>query len=249
MDMLGFRNAIMENDNGIEKRNVLTLNFDVSEQIIRDMFYGENVNVNFLWMSDSFMLSTDISHINELLEYMFEIQRNMLISSLPVRGAICIGRLHHENNIWGEALVRAVELEETQSKYPRIIISNDDYNVLQIKQEYLPYFKTDSALPDYKYLEPISYQLDKCLKNAFMNENGIWAVLNILLETIEEQCQKNSCNEGVYAKWKWLANEYKKVILQKEQIIYEALKIDYNAGMKPQSVKDCIQRLDKIIRS
>lgn len=77
MDMLGFRNAIMENDNGIEKRNVLTLNFDVSEQIIRDMFYGENVNVNFLWMSDSFMLSTDISHINELLEYMLEIQRNI----------------------------------------------------------------------------------------------------------------------------------------------------------------------------
>lgn len=50
--------------------------------------FGDDDSVKFLWMSDSFMLSTDILHINDLLWYMFEIQRDMLLAALPIRGAI-----------------------------------------------------------------------------------------------------------------------------------------------------------------
>ena len=115
MDMLGFRNVIMENDGNQKESKDIILDFPVLKEIICDMFDSEECKINFLWMSDSFMLSTDIANINELLECMFSIQKDMLISGLPVRGAICIGNLNHTENIWGEALVRAVEIEEQKS--------------------------------------------------------------------------------------------------------------------------------------
>ena len=250
MDMLGFRNAIMDN-NGNLLSAVITLNFEAFENIIRDMFFSEEENnpVKFLWMSDSFMLSTDISHINELLSYMFEIQKQTFISALPVRGAICIGNLHHDKNIWGEALVRAVQLEETISKYPRIIISNDDYERLSIQQEYTRYFKSfyGDDEKNYKYINPISHHLDECLGNAFRNSNGIWAVLDISIGTIEDQIKKYSNVSKVSDKWIWLAQECKSALQDNEQIICEALKIDQIAGMRPQDYDTCLKRLDKII--
>ena len=165
MDMLGFRNVVCEDDDGTDELNVIKMNFQTLENSICELF-GDDESVKFLWMSDSFMLSTDIPHINDLLWYMFEIQRDMLLAALPIRGAIYIGNLHHEKNIWGEALVHAVEIEETKSVYPRILIRDADFIRLSVSAEYATYFKSDAEIPGYRYVEPISRYFDGCLKNA-----------------------------------------------------------------------------------
>lgn len=249
MDMLGFRNAILENDNDEEKRNEVVVTFPAIEKILKDMFPdGNNGPVRFLWMSDSFMLSSNIADVNDLLWYMFEIQHVMLISDLPVRGALCIGRLYHEKNIWGEALVRAVEIEETKSIYPRILVEEKDFVRLPISEEYQKYFKSDSETPGYKYVEPISYSFDCALNNAFSDSNGIWSSINVLTSHIEQQYLKASGNESVQKKWKWLANVFISVICKNKSRIEEALIIDQQVGMQAQTYDECIARLHRIVQ-
>lgn len=248
MDMLGFRNAILENDDGTEKRNVVKTDFSALGRKICEMFDEEDDPVKFLWMSDSFMLSTDIEHINDLLWDMFEIQKDMLITGLPVRGAICIGNLYHEKNIWGEALVRAVEIEETKSIYPRILISNDDFARLPISEEYVSYFKSDEETPGYKYVEPISHHFEKCLDNAFSNSNGIWGVLNVQISDIEKQYNKICSFPSVCEKWKWLASVCISVFQNKEELIRQALEIDKAANRYVQTFEECMERLNAIIK-
>ena len=253
MDMLGFRNAILENDNGEEKQNELVMVFPAMERILRDMFPddnpdGNNGSVRFLWMSDSFMLSSDLADVNDLLWYMFEIQHDMLISDLPVRGALCIGRLYHEKNIWGEALVRAVEIEETKSIYPRILVDEKDFVRLPISEEYQKYFKSDSETPGYKYVEPISYYFDCALNNAFSGSNGIWSSIDVLTSHIDQQYLKTSGNESVQKKWKWLANVFIAVIRKNESSIKKALIIDQQAGRQVQTYDECIARLHRIVQ-
>lgn len=247
MDMLGFRNAIRENDDSTEKSNVITTNFPALERIICEMFCDEDSSVKFLWASDSFMLSTDIPNINDLLWYMFEIQKDLLITGLPVRGAICVGNLHHEKNIWGEALVRAVEIENTKSIYPRILIHKKDLEKLPVSEEYAIYFKSDIELRDYKYVDPISYNFDRCLKNAFVNSNGIWAMLNVLISDIEEQLTKNSSIPNVCEKWKWIACVCITVFKSNEEKIRQALEIDKAINMPIQTFDECMERLNTMI--
>lgn len=249
MDMLGFRNAILENDNGKEKKNELVADFPAMERILQDMFPDDNDgSVRFLWMSDSFMLSSDIADVNDLLWYMFEIQHDMFISGLPVRGALCVGRLYHENNIWGEALVRAVEIEETRSIYPRILVEEKDFVRLPISEEYQKYFKSDCETPGDKYVEPISYHFDRALNNAFSGSNGIWSSINVLTSHIEEQHLKASGNESVQKKWKWLANVFISVIRENESSIKKALIIDQQAGMQVQTYDECVARVHRIVQ-
>lgn len=248
MDMLGFRNAIRENDDGTPKINAITTNFPVLEKIIREMFCEDDDIVKFLWMSDSLMLSTDISHINDLLWYMFEIQKDMLLTGLPVRGAICIGNLYHEKNIWGEALVRAVEIEETKSIYPRILIHDDDFAKLQISEEYTPYFKSDNETPNYKYIDPISFNFDRCMENAFVNSNGIWATLNVLISDIEKQYEKYCSNVSVREKWKWLASVCISIFQRNEDKIRQALELNKSTNMRIQTFDECMERLDAILK-
>lgn len=249
MDMLGFRNAILENDNGKEKKNELVADFPAMERILQDMFPGDNDgSVRFLWMSDSFMLSSDIADVNDLLWYMFEIQHDMFISGLPVRGALCVGRLYHENNIWGESLVRAVEIEETRSIYPRILVEEKDFVRLPISEEYQKYFKSDCETPGYKYVEPISYHFDRALNNAFSGSNGIWSSINVLTSHIEQQYLKASGNESVQKKWKWLANVFISVIRENESSIKKALIIDQQAGMQVQTYDECVARVHRIVQ-
>lgn len=247
MDMLGFRNVICEDDDGTEKLNEIKMNFQALEKNICEMF-GDDDSVKFLWMSDSFMLSTDILHINDLLWYMFEIQRDMLLAALPIRGAIYIGNLHHEKNIWGEALVHAVEIEETKSVYPRVLIRDEDFARLTISEEYAPYFKSDAETPGYRYVEPISCFFDNCLKNAMVNSNGIWAVMNVLISDIEDQYRKYCSNVSVRDKWKWIANVCMSVFQNNEELIRKALEIDRAANMQIQTFEECMNRLNAIVR-
>lgn len=247
MDMLGFRNVICEDDDGTEKLNELKMNFQSLERDIRESF-SDNGSVKFLWMSDSFMLSTDIPHINELLRYMFGMQKETLLVELPVRGAICIGNLYHEENILGKALVHAVEIEETKSIYPRILICNEDFERLNISTEYLPYFKTDVEIPGYRYVEPISFLFDSNLNKALEKETGIWPTMNVLISMIEDQYQKYCSNVSVREKWKWLANVCISVLQSNEERIRQALEMDKATNMQAQTFEKCMERLNAIIK-
>ena len=247
MDMLGFRNAIMENDSKRTENDDITLVFPNLKKIICKMFDYQECKVKFLWMSDSFMLSTDIVNINELLECMFSIQKDMLISGLPVRGAICIGNLHHKENIWGEALVRAVEIEEQRSCYPQILISNEDFEQLPVSLNNKKYFKESSTIPDFKYIDPIANYVDKCIENAFKDENGIWGVLNTLISDFEDQCYKHREKKRVREKWEWLAKVLMTEMKKHEKTIRAALEIDSQCNAQPNSFEKCLERLETLI--
>ena len=172
----------------------------------------------------------------------------MLLAALPIRGAIYIGNLHHEKNIWGEALVHAVEIEETKSVYPRVLIRDEDFNRLTISAEYAPYFKSDVETPGYKYVEPVSFYFDSYLKNAVENSYGIWSLLDVLISDIEDQYRKYCSNVSVRDKWKWLANVCISVFQNNEKLIQKALEVDKAANMQIQTFEECMNRLNAIVR-
>ena len=207
MDILGFSNLILTNDAmSIESRKgKLTLDYARFADYIED-FYSSDDTMKILWMSDSFMISSDIDHVNDVMNCFFALHHDMITSGLPLRGAICVGNLYHEHNIWGEALVRAAELEKNKCIFPRIIISENDLSRLPINDSYRPYIKDTHDIKGYDYLDAMAFDFDDTLSRAEKQDNiGMSALIHVLSEWVAENLSASQGNEKIRLKWRWLA--------------------------------------------
>lgn len=74
------------------------------------------------------------------------------------RGAVVVGELYHRDNIvFGPALIEAVRLEESEAFYPRIIISDEAFELI----------KADGVLSDCRYMPVIEDQTGRMVVNPF----------------------------------------------------------------------------------
>lgn len=85
--------------------------------------------------SDSIIISYSIEKeyiqwsFTELIETINYLQNELINRGYLIRGAITIGELFHKKEIcFGQGLVRAIVLEATSAKYPRVIIDNNTSN-------------------------------------------------------------------------------------------------------------------------
>lgn len=246
MDILGFSNLVKENDiDGLESKEKFKNIFD----LINDFYTKQDdedpernyPEIKFLWMSDTIVVSAEIVDAEAVINNLLDIQHDLLCSGLPVRGAICIGRLYHEENIWGEALVRAAEIEKKYSIYPRILITNEDYRKISLSEEVKKYFINDESNSNYRYIEPVSNELDRAIENEYVYLN-----IEKIFSMIEANYYKNMHIEKIAVKWEWLAKITKRSLMQREKEIKDILNKEQKENKSVSSYEEYIERLSRI---
>lgn len=98
----------------------------------------------FSSFSDNVVASSDLDSKNvwAVLYFCANLQWLMIVQGYLCRGAITTGLLHHSAKaIFGSGLVEAYNLEREVAKYPRIIISDDAYEILAKGADEVPDLK------------------------------------------------------------------------------------------------------------
>ena len=130
-DVLGYKNAFEKPEEHKQFLFNMLLSTDSIESIIRN----ENtyIQVQYRTYSDNFLLFFEKGNVGEyealklLSTIARKIQMKFLIDhKIIVRGGITIGEFYADDKmVFGQGLIRAVELEDKIAKYPRIIIDNE----------------------------------------------------------------------------------------------------------------------------
>ena len=242
-DILGFSNLIKTYDGiGInvdgEQEDDIILEFSSFADYLNEKINCCFSSLKYLWMSDSFAISSDLNNVDAVIECFFNIQHDMICSGMVLRGAICVGNLYHEDNIWGEALVRAVEIEKNKCEYPRVLISDKDFKKLKISEKYNKYISKTDDKEEYWFIDPFEYEIEKILNGKDPNI-VIWPSLNQTIKMIEHG-MSNSDNE-IHKKWAWLANRMA-VSLDKHKYKIDKMLIE-EKSINAVGVDNCLERL------
>lgn len=223
LDILGYKNLIMnasqksENDylrevhslmatlsSFIENRNqqLDSLDeFDLKMSSFKSLVFSDNIMFFAPYTSEIDMLNLSGNLIYGLCEFLFQYPKGELF----FRGAVTAGSLYYDENlhfVFGSGLIRAYELEQTEAKYPRIIIDNclKPSNILvgwtQDSEEkwYIDYLTLAYArlCDDQNGVPPMTKE--KALFHLREHK-----------ESIQLALIKYQENEEVYPKYKWLA--------------------------------------------
>lgn len=151
-DIIGFSNAVMENENvTMADKDCLIYNLEAMfNHFTRNYSSGkqEQLNIKLLWVSDSIVISTPKENVNQLFRVLVDITNTLYCIGFLLRGAIGLGKLYHENNIWGPALIDAVEMESGIAVYPRVILRESILYSLNIGPKYKDFIEI-SETPGY----------------------------------------------------------------------------------------------------
>ena len=167
--------------------------------------YQKERNVKFLWVSDSIFISCDISNINRLVEDVDYITHQLLCAHCAVRGGLSIGYLYHEENLWGTAVINAVELEK-KAIFPRIIISSDDFSRLQIADVKKCFFK-ETEMSEFLYYD----HFDSYFGEQVQLRKQLGSTIKVYISFIIDQFQ-SSTEEKHKMKWVYLARHLSETI-------------------------------------
>ena len=198
-DILGFSDIV--NGKALSSNDIKSL-FDEIAIIICE--YAQD-NISILHFSDSFAIS--IRHRNNAptqLKITIDILEKLLEYGLLVRGAIVFGEiLHYETNIFGPALIKAVEMEK-KAKYPRLILdeSLDELPLPTIGNgsiTYRQYFNVNAFVKT----DP----LDKIFYIDFIGELKKKNRLDRHIPKLESLIQIGLSDAGLNEKYQWLRDK------------------------------------------
>lgn len=209
-DILGFGNAVKENENvSFHDQGDLIVDFEkIYDHILRSYSeeYQQSLGIKFLWVSDSIIVSTPIENANAIFSVLIDIINILYCSGLSLRGVITVGRLYHQNNVWGPALVEAAKDEKGIVKYPRIMIKESYFKRLPLKKEYRDYFKISNE-SSYRQFDYFDFYFHKLINE----DKSVLSTLRVYSEFIKrgyDEAKQSSYKE----KYIWLAEELQKAI-------------------------------------
>lgn len=203
LDIIGFSNMIISNQDVTPESANAIINFDKTYECIvgkySEQYQMEN-EIKFLWVSDSIFICTKKENVNILFDELNEITRKLLAANLSVRGGISLGKAKFERNIWGPAVVNAVEMEKV-AIYPRILIQKNIVKELKISNSITQHLVT---IPNsgYSYFDFLGYSICELVKD---NSEVLYSTINVYAMCISENFAK--CSRDTHkSKWAFLCN-------------------------------------------
>lgn len=254
IDLLGFKNKVKESDKVLlgNINNLLKYLFDwgTGQPNTWDSSFIQNdpdvqankahYTINRVFctcFSDS--LAVSIPFDASLIEQQFStfisnlahICVKFIQAGIPLRGGITMGNLVHTDKVlYGTAMNEAVELEKC-ADYPRIILSKGLIDKLRFSpNQVYPYRHFLSRFNDgcvgLHPLKFFEYQQNTISVN-FTLQDEIARGKNCLIENLDEHL----CDTKVFAKYKWMVEEYNKLNIQNK------IKTDLtDGGQKPYNI-------------
>ncbi|HCA28431.1 MAG TPA: hypothetical protein DEP23_02040 [Ruminococcaceae bacterium] len=167
--------------------------------------YQASQGIKFLWVSDSIFITCEAKNINTLLLELDYIINQLYCTHYVIRGGISLGMLYFEKNLWGTAVVTAVDYEK-KAVYPRVIISKNDFEALNICDENRLFFKSTelNGFLEYDYINSF-------LSRKIKEGKTISCYLNVYSCVIQDRfvhCTEKNHKE----KWAYLAYQLEAAI-------------------------------------
>ena len=201
VDIIGFSEDIKNNITTTQHTEGFNIDLakiynDIAERYSDE--YQVSKGIKFLWVSDSIFITCEAKKINNLLNELDYIINQLYCLCYAIRGGISLGKLYFEKNLWGTAVLNAVNHEKI-ANYPRIIICKDDFLALDISEEkHFKPIELDGFL-EYNYFTSF---LSRCIKEG-KKYNSKLNVYSDIIENKFKQCTEANHKE----KWAYLAYE------------------------------------------
>lgn len=221
LDILGFSTAIRNNVDTFDSKKGITVNFIAFQRSIFEHYseeYQKAKGIRFLFVSDSFFITTSSSNANQLVFELIYITWLMYNTGFSIRGGISVGELYNGINIWGPAICNAVDYEKLAGN-PCIIIPKADIAMLDIASEYSEFFieappeiflrLTKDYQNSFLYFDFFGYYFETVVNDG---EDCI-PFLSICSKLIREQFHLAS-DVSIKCKWSFLARHLAPVIKQ-----------------------------------
>ncbi len=173
-------------------------------------------HIKFKIFSDNILLCAELNDnpqqaVLEMLSIVRQIEMSMLkMGAMFLRGAIVIDDLHFsENFVYGKALLKAYQLESSSAVYPRIIIDESIFSIVNNRTPYIALDKDNQYFYDFlqaridKGGERLSQELSNFRGNILVNLSSYidnvstvnkmeWAV-----NYFNDTCQKNGLKHSI----------------------------------------------------
>ena len=186
------------------------------------------------------ILKTESAGVLYLFELLKELQINLLMKDILLRGGIVYGKLvHTENLIIGPALVNAHNLESKSALYPRIVI---DPKVLRLYIRENGEQKESLRLADYEYHFTFKEDFDGTSYIDYFNSvkeytplkdiNEYFVMMNELIMT-----GTRSRDIGIRMKYMWMKNKLKDANYSVEEKYQWKTKALHNKRFAGRSIK------------
>lgn len=225
LDILGFSNYV--DDTLIDKKyfNRLVKVTKILQRHMRLTDLANRNNVRTYMFSDSICLTYDPTQgdLVDLIDGVSELCALLMCSGVSVRGAVVLGQVFEEENIiFGPGLIDAYKKESAAANYPRVLVSNDIYEVSQAIKYAVggwsePQCLADRIRRDFDGLYHVNWLIDIHNIVGPSPKKGIPTHLPIDYERIKSVVQHwlNEEKEriDIQSKWQWFANYFNEVIL------------------------------------
>lgn len=231
VDILGFSEIVRNNaetswmdntKNGLGiNRNGLGINLENVFNNVCGQYTLQNPEekgVKFLWVSDSIVLSCRKEKINKLLEELEWVLNQLYCAEVGFRGGIAVGKLFHELNIWGTAMVEAVDLEK-KANYPCIVIKKYDFKQLDIEVGYSSFFISHPNCENLLFYNYFAAWFARQISQS-KSVGSYLSVYTGLIKRNFDECRKDDHKR----KWSFLAKQLVSVINDNLQYIYDERK-------------------------
>jgi hypothetical protein len=123
IDMLGFKQLVQSfrtNHRRLEEMHEVLERLKERER--RDSIRSCKITA----FSDSIIVSANTDSLSDLIHLCGELQANMLVQGILLRGGVSKGlTFHNDGIVYGEGLIRAYELESGFANYPRIVVDHE----------------------------------------------------------------------------------------------------------------------------
>jgi hypothetical protein len=129
IDILGFRAILSQLESGtLHPSSIKALLRSVHRRPEPAHPIFTDIDVRSQSISDAVVISSAITEhsLDRVLSQIRHLACDLLQEGFFIRGAICRGRLYHDDEtVFGDGLVRAYELESQLAKFPRILVAED----------------------------------------------------------------------------------------------------------------------------
>lgn len=247
IDILGFKDLVNKSSNSTKVLNIINATLmrfkslekseswtsdliEIEEDAQRKGLDGFDISkkTNCTCFSDSIVISIEIENdLNEvfstLIANLSRIGAQLLKEGILIRGGIDLSEIYHSNGIvFGKGLINAYELETKAAKYPRIILTKNLVSELNY-----PLLVKNKRYPYHQYLDRfedgcvgihqlIFYQVHQ--NSSTISKKQIVEDLKKSKDIIIHGLDSNLETPYIFAKYKWLKNQYDKLIILEDKV-------------------------------
>lgn len=217
IDILGFREqikkTITDSDQFIKVKNALNFIAELKESSDANSFWG---NKEITVFSDSIIISypfNDSSDIYLLLLEVADIQLTMIEKGILLRGGITCGKLcHHDNLVYGPAMIEAYDLETSVAIYPRVVFDNKIFNMIQANQFHSVQEQIDHIRTLLHKDRDGQFYVDFLRQYNEVDDINQYLDAMITLKNFIEVELSNSLKTSIHMKYEWIKNRFNTIV-------------------------------------